>query len=432
MKAFVRLAGCPVGRLARRAVIRLAGWPVIRFALAAVALTALGQDFSQRGFVETRLDFYPQTASNDSGRLVGSALLRWEPAYRFSSAFRLSASFDARTDSHRQVERSLRLDWRDRDIERPAFSIRRLSAIYHRGPFTVEAGRQFIRWGKTDILNPTDRFAPKDFLSVTNTDFLGVTGARVTWEAQSNTIELVWAPRFTPSRTPLSNQRWTVLPKEAEAIPFRDLGARYPGGSQFGARWNHTGSGFEYSLSFYEGYNHLPLLDARVSFEPLRAEVQRFYAKLRMYGADAAVPLHWVTVKGESAWFTSSTAQSDEYLQYVIQLERQSGEWSLVGGYAGELITRRRFPFEFAPDRGLTRAFLARASYTIDASRSVSFEAAVRRNGAGSWMRGEYSQLFGQHWRATAGVTWIRGEETDFLGQYHRNSYFSMAVRYSF
>jgi len=34
--------------------------------------------------------------------------------------------------------------------------------------------------------------------------------------------------------------------------------------------------------------------------------------------------------------------------------------------------------------------------------------------------------------RATAGLTWIRGAETDFLGQYHRNSYGSLAIRYSF
>ena len=30
----------------------------------------------------------------------------------------------------------------------------------------MEAGKQLIRWGKTDILNPTDRFAPRDFLTV--------------------------------------------------------------------------------------------------------------------------------------------------------------------------------------------------------------------------------------------------------------------------
>ena len=39
-------------------------------------------------------------------------------------------------------------------------------------------------------------------------------------------------------------------------------GARYPGGSQYGARWNHIGSGYEYSLCFFDGNQNLPSFDA--------------------------------------------------------------------------------------------------------------------------------------------------------------------------
>ena len=61
----------------------------------------------------------------------------------------------------------------------------------------------------------------------------------------------------------------------------------------------------------------------------------RTYPELRLYGGDAAVPLPWFTVKGEAAYFTSSTPGAEEYALYVIQLERQVKEWSFVGGYAG-------------------------------------------------------------------------------------------------
>ena len=116
---------------------------------------------------------------------------------------------------------------------------------------------------------------------------------------------------------------------------------------------------------------------------------------------------------------------------YVIQVERQVKEWSLVGGYAGEARTRTGTnPLRFAPDRGFAKSFVGRAGLTIDANRSVAVEAAVRA--AGSFTRFEYSQLFGQHWRATGGVAWIRGDMADFLGQYRRNSYASLALRYSF
>src|SRR5205823_9945691 len=101
---------------------------------------------------------------------------------------------------------------------------------------------------------------------------------------------------------------------------------------------------------------------------------------------------------------------ADEYALYVVQLERQVGEWFFVGGYAGEAITRRgASSSNFAPDRGLAKTMLGRADYTIDANRSIAFETAMRENGNGIWVKGEYSQLLGQHWRATLNLTFIGG-----------------------
>jgi hypothetical protein len=400
--------------------------------LVLVGAAGAAQDFTQRGFLDVRLLAFPQTAPNDSSHAIADALFRYEASRAVLPALRLHGAFDARTDTHRQTERSARLDWQDRSTQRPAFSVRRLSAVYSRGGVTAELGKQFVRWGKTDILTPTDRFAARDFLAVVDNDFLAVPAARVTWERGPFTVDAVWQVRFTPSRTPLLNQRWTVIPEQARSIAIRDLGARHPGGSAIGVRVNYIGRGFDAAVSLYDGWNHLPLLEAGFSPAPLEIAVRRTYPQLRMYGADASVPLRWFVAKGETAWFRSATRTADEYVLYVIQLERTSGEWVFIGGYAGEHVTLRRNPLQFAPDRGLADAFLGRASYTIDVNRSVAFEAAVRENGDGVWVRGEYSQAIGQHWRATAGLTVIRGATTDFLGQYRRNSHASLALRYSF
>ena len=397
---------------------------------AALLSLMLAQNFEQRGFIENQTLFYPQSAPNDSGNIVDQILLRWEASYQLAPWLKFSGAIDARADSHEQTERIWNLDVDDRSIRRPALSLRRASATMHKGKITAELGRQFIRWGKADILNPTDRFAPKDYLSsVVSSDFLGVVAARVTYESGSNTIDVVWQPVFTPSRTPLLNQRWTALPSEAQGISIIDDGARFPGGSQYGARINHIGAGYEASVCFFDGYNNLPYFTAFGSTSGV--DLQRYYPKLRLYGADLAVPLSWFTVKTEGAYFTSTTAGADEYALYVLQLERQVKEWSFVGGYAGEIVTRSSGnPLEFAPDRGFARSFLGHAGWTIDTNRSLAVEASVRVHG--SVAKVEYSQAFGQHWRGTAGLTWIRGAETDFLGQYHRNSYALLAIRYSF
>jgi hypothetical protein len=417
-----------VARPVARALLR-AGSPLLA---ALCCLLAPAQDFKQRGFLETGLTLFPQEARNDSGQAIGAALFRYEASYKVRPWLRFSGALDAAFDTHQQVERSLHLDWQDRSLQRPAFSLRELKATLSKGRLTAEIGKQFIRWGKADILNPTDRFAPKDFLSVTDPGFLPVTAARVIYNTGVNSVDLVWQPRFTPSRTPLLNERWTVLPDSFNGIPLRDLGAAYPGRSSFGARWNHTGAGYELSASFYDGFNYLPLFVGGADPSGAAVDFKRVYPALRLYGVDAAVPLRWFTVKTEAAYYTSPDKRQDEYVIYVIQFERQIKELSIVAGYAGDAVTSHTPALQFSPERGFARAVLAHAQYTIDANRSVAMDTAVRQNGRGSWLRAAYSQAFGQHWRATAGFAWIRGEDGDFLGQYHRNSYGSLALRYSF
>ena len=403
----------------------------MRLLLILAAATAYAQNFTQRGFLETTALVFPQAAPNDSAHAVGEALFRYEAFYKLTN-LSFAASVDARADTHQETARdwgSWRDFWWDRTRRRPLFSVRRLSATYTRGRLTLEAGKQLIRWGKADVLTPTDRFAPRDFLNVVDSDFLPITAARLTYGTQSDTLDLVLSPRLTPSRVPLLNQRWAVLPP---GIPVHEIDPAFPGGPQFGARWNHIGAAAEYSFSFYNGYDHLPLFRVQPNVALLRADVQRFYPQMRMYGADAAAPLGPVTLKGEAAWFTSSNPHSDDYALGVLQLERQAGEWSLVAGYAGEVITQHRGTPGFSPVRGFARAVVAHAGYTIDVNRSLALEAVVRQNGQGLYAKAEYSQAFGQHWRATTGFALVRGGPADFLGQYRRNSHGILTVRYSF
>jgi hypothetical protein len=380
--------------------------------------------------------FYPQKAVNDSAQSVGESLFRYEGFYRASSSFQIAGAVDFRTDTHHQVERDFKLSWQDRESRRPLGEVRRLSATYHRGPLAVEVGKQFIRWGKTDIVTPTDRFAPRDFLTVVDNDFLAVTAARVSYEKGENTVEAVWSPRFTPSRIPVADQRWSPpLPPSTIPVTLHDAGAIFPGGPQSGIRWNHAGP-VEYELSLYQGFNNLPSFDVvgtQVSPAGVQIDVQQFYPKMLMAGGDLAIPLRPFTLKAEAAHFSSSDDRADEYGLYVVQLERQSGEWFFVGGYAGEVITNHGSrAATFAPDRGLTKTFLGRAGYTIDTNRSLAFESAVRENGDGLWLKGVYSQAVGQHWRATLNLTLVRGDVGDFLGQYRRNSHALLILRYSF
>ena len=320
--------------------------------LAIAGVPARAQTLGQRGFVDVRGFLFPQNAPNDPEHAVGEVLVREEAFLKPLPWIQFAAGVDLRADTHDRVHRSWQIDFRDRGTLRPAISIRRLSATATHGSLTADLGKQFIRWGKTDIVTPTDRFAPRDFLNVVDTEFLAVSGVRGVWQHESETVNLVWVPWPTPSRTPLLDQRWTPVPPDGLPGSFLDARAQPFKGSQTGVRWEHTG-GYEYSLSFFDGFNHLPDIEAQpvVAGGTVQIAITKRYPAIRMYGGDVAIPTTWFTAKGEAAYFTTTTPGADEYVVYVLQLERQTGEWLVVGGYAGEAVTKRGTAATFAPDR---------------------------------------------------------------------------------
>jgi len=394
------------------------------------------QTVSQRGFVEGAAIGFPEKAPNDSVQATGDLIVREELFIKPVSWVQFAGGLEIHANSHDQVEETWRIDFSDRSTRRPRLSIRRLTATVARGGFALDIGKQFVRWGKADIVNPTDRFAPQDFLNVIDREYLAITAARGTARFGNHTIEAVWVPRFTPSRIPLIDQRWAALPQAVPAEAIVEAPPVFPTKSQSGGRYRYMATRGEYSLSFFDGFNHFP--DLRITPRspqlplPPVIEMSRVYPRIRVYGADWAVPIRWLTVKAEAAYFTSPLRTTDEYLLYVLQLERQIGEWMFVGGYAGDSVSHRRSLVNFAPDRGLSRSVVSRIGYTIGPNRSVQFECAVRQNGAGAYGKIEYSQTRGRHWRATVTAIGLGGRHDDFLGQYSRNSQLIVRARYSF
>jgi hypothetical protein len=398
----------------------------------ALVQPAAAQTLGQRGFVDAGGVIFPQQAPNDSTQLVGDLLAQEEVFLKPAPWIQFAAGFVGRANSHDQVQNSWRLDILDRGTLRPVLSARRLTATFTHGPLTVDIGKQFIRWGKADIVTPTDRFAPQDFVNVIDPEYLAVTAVRASVQWRNESFDGVWVPLFTPSRTPLLNQRWAVVPTAAEGIALLDASGPLPKGSQTGVRWGHVAGGYEFSLSYFDGFNNLPNISITPGPSPFVVGIAKTYPNLKSYGFDFAAPTGLLTVKAEAAYATSTTRDSDNYVLYVVQLERQTGEWMFVGGYAGEVVTERRALFTFAPDRGLTRSIVGRASYTIDANRTTAVEMALRQNGNGAYVKGEYSQARGQHLRTTVTGALIRGVEDDFLGQYRLNSNVTISIRYSF
>ena len=89
---------------------------------------ATAQKFDQRGFLESDLSLYPETAPNDSSHAIDDSLFSYEASYKVLPWLRLAGSFDARFDTHEQAERAAHLDWQDRSLRRPGLSLGEFNA----------------------------------------------------------------------------------------------------------------------------------------------------------------------------------------------------------------------------------------------------------------------------------------------------------------
>ena len=396
-----------------------------------VASTARAQVVTERGFVEGDVVGFFKEAVNDSERVVGDVLAREEVFLKPAPWFQFAAGVDFRANSHDEVEDEWRFDVEDRSIQRPRLALRRLSATFTKGGFNLDLGKQFIRWGRADVVYPADRCAPRDYLNVLNAEVLPVIAARPSLQVGTETVEAVWTLQPTPSRLPLFTQRWTPLPEEARTVPVVDGGSELPDQRQFGLRWRHTGTKLETAVSYFDGLNHLPNLEPQLLADG-SLQLTRLFPRIRMIGGDVAVPTSWLTWKFETAYVTAPTDATEEYLLYVIEVERQTGEWLLDFGYAGDHTTKEYALPAFAPDRGMARSIIGRASYTVDPRRTVVLEGAVRQTGDGVYAKAEYSQEFAQHVRFTVAGVGIGGKTTDFIGQYNDNSHVRVGLRVSF
>ena len=400
--------------------------------LAAGVLPAGAQSLSQRGFVEGQWSVFPQRLEgNDDSHHIVQGLFRQELSWRPLTWLTAVGEVEARADNANRVADGWALDWNNRDARRPRATIRRALLTFRRGGVQVDVGKQVIRWGKADILNPTDRFAPRDFLDVVDNEVLPVTAGRLVYERGANSLEVVVQPQFTPSRMPLLGQRWTPLHLPIP-LPVVEMPTAIPKRASAGVRWNHTGPAIEFSISAYDGFQHVPRIDAYPMNSRQAWLLVRTYTGLRMVGADLVKPTRWVTIRAEIGYFASRDKKADDYSTFVVQAERQVGEWLFVAGYAGEVVRASRGPASLALERGLARTFLGKATYTIDTNRAFSLEGALRRSGSGAYVKGEFSQALGAHWRLSVRGTCLGGDESDFLGQYRRNSSAGLVARYSY
>ena len=101
---------------------------------------------------------------------------------------------------------------------------------YNSGNLSLRIGKQAIRWGKGDEVNPTDNFTPEDLTEYLN--FPRAERKMPVWMVKADysfspspyRAELVWLPFFVPSRLPEAGSDWeSYILREYHSSPLHNV-----------------------------------------------------------------------------------------------------------------------------------------------------------------------------------------------------------------
>ena len=321
----------------------------------------------------------------------------------------------------------------------------------------LRLGRQTIVWGKTDVVSPTDHFAPRDFSDPIDTDDerLGVLAARVRGAIGEVRVEGVLAPRAAFSRLPGIGSRWAPsfsprLPHPTD--PERAIGARYElvgpedpalrlENAQFGARISTTARGWDLSLSWFDGWDDLPATVTRVmpvSEEEVLVQLQQRASRRRALGGDLATTFGAYTLRAEAAYLRPDSLGGPDHLQYVVGLERFLGDPLAAGGTQLlaqwiQAITPRDFrPGPFDLNHVFRRAAMARVQHNATGDLQISLDGVYDFRTAGYYVQPGASWRARDGLRVEATLDLLGGGEDAFFGAFAGNRRIRTRLRYSF
>lgn len=322
----------------------------VLLALLAAAVTATAAD--DKG-LEIRLagDLYPEGEPRTQGWLRETGRY----STHLSAHVIFAATLILERDSHGDIDAGSVYDAWDRGLRR---SVLRFGSLLFRadlGRVTIEAGRQRLAWGRTDGINPTDNLTPRDWTDPLDEIRLSPWALRATVEAGRWNAEAIAVPVYAPSRLPVLGGRWFRLepssidnpaypgagpPRLAVVTEWGD--ADYPTKSlrnvQSGLRGGYRGSRGEWSLSWYDGFDHSPRIEPRpgapdIASGVLPVRLDRRFPRLEVAGGDGVLLAGPWAFRAEAGYFHFPEGRDDGFLMAEVEAEWTAGAWRAIAGY---------------------------------------------------------------------------------------------------
>ncbi len=181
---------------------------------------------------------------------------------------------------------------------------------FHFSSVDLKLGKQFVFWGRTDWVNPTDNITPWDYTNMTAEieDYrISVTAAKMDWYFGTSSLEFVFVPFFRPNKTGMEiTGAKTILPEQK------------PENWQEGVRFSSSVGGLNFSTSYLRGFELFP------SVIPELNALNIEYKPQQVFGADFDYAIGRFVFKGEGAYYLTQDREGynpfvrNPHLEYVL------------------------------------------------------------------------------------------------------------------
>jgi len=331
-------------------------------------------------------------------------------------------------------------EFENKGIRRLSFDLEEYYVEFNFSNFDLKVGKQIFSWGKADGFNPTDNLNPRDYIDLfVEEEKIGVPAVNLLYYWNDFTFDLVFIPTYTPTRLPLTNSRHSFLDSETPFIVNgRELPADTLSSSQSGIRILRHISGWDLSVSYYDGYDDLTLaiVESDQSLTPT-------YNRTRVIGVDFATTFGGLGVHGEAAQFLYDGSNNEDYFQYILGFDYT---WTnviyehdifLILEYMGDTTTQSRQDKRPAFATGLGRVFrnsflstvIYKFSDTLELENTLLFNTDHHLS---YLIKPEVHYDISDELKLTFGIDFIEGNQTTFFGQFDNDDRSYFFLRYSF
>jgi hypothetical protein len=413
--------------------------------------TPRAQQIELGGFVE--IDHISYFKNPDAGKINSrnQAILQTEFRSSLSDEIDMFSAVEFRNDQSDVLRNRIYLDEAYID--------------YYSDNLDLRVGKQIINWGKADGVNPTDNLTPWDFSDILDTDDerIGVISAKADYYSGDWDFEVVLVPLFTASILPVRNSRWfpqlpSLVTNQYYPIfgpPFWHAAYNFADpimpdenfkSAQFAGKVSSSLSGWDFSASYYSGYDDLPSY-RQTQFVSNDTAVINFtpqYHRRNALGGDFSTTFGGLGVRGEAAYYFTADPNGtdpeidDPYLQYVIGFDHTFS--NIIGDNNLFALIQwiqeiPKFNAEYRADdlnHIFQKSISGRLEYELGAFDKIIFEGVYNVKSRDYYFHAGFTSQVTDGLELKLSSDILEGDKDTFFGSYRDNKRLQFRMKYNF